>query len=65
MNQSKEILDYLKGGNTLTPIEALERFKCFRLAARINDLRDAGYLIKTIKQKTPSGKSIACYKYLG
>ena len=30
-----------------TPIDALNKFGCFRLAARISDLRNDGMLIKT------------------
>jgi hypothetical protein len=42
-------------------LQALEKFGCFRLAARINDLRGMGINIKTGKQKTKSGKLIAVY----
>jgi hypothetical protein len=45
LSQNQAILDYLKSGNTLTPIEALEKFHCFRLAARISDLRKSGHTI--------------------
>ena len=47
MNQTEQILEYLKAGNSLTPIDALNMFGCFRLSARIKDLRDAGYEIDT------------------
>ena len=40
-SQSAMILNFLKSGGSLTPIEALQKFSCFRLAARINDLREA------------------------
>ena len=43
MSQEKQILEYLLAGNTLTPIEALNMFGCFRLGARICDLRQRGY----------------------
>ena len=42
-SQSKRILDYLKTGAVLTPQDALRLFGCFRLAARIKDLRDQGH----------------------
>jgi hypothetical protein len=42
MTQSQAILEHLKAGNTLTPIEALNLFGCFRLAARVSDLRTNG-----------------------
>ena len=45
--QRDQILAALKQGDTLTPIDALRRFGCFRLAARINELRDEGVQINT------------------
>lgn len=45
--QRDQILAALKQGDTLTPIDALQRFGCFRLAARINELRDEGVQINT------------------
>jgi hypothetical protein len=46
-SQSQQILGYLQAGKTLTPIEALDRFGVFRLAARVADLRAAGHDITT------------------
>jgi hypothetical protein len=46
-NQCEQILKYLKNGQTLTAVEALDRFGCFRLAARVSDLRDQGHQILT------------------
>ena len=60
-SQSAMILNFLENGGSLTPIEALEKFKCFRLAARINDLREAGHNINTEIFKDDNGKSYAVY----
>lgn len=60
MTQNQEILECLKHGNSLTAIEALRRFGCFRLAARINDLRAAGHPILT-EIKFANGKKFAEY----
>ena len=38
---------YLETGKPLTPMDALVRFNCFRLAARIKNLRDDGVPIKS------------------
>jgi len=38
MSQNIEILKYLQAGNSITPLEALHLFGCFRLSARIHDL---------------------------
>jgi hypothetical protein len=55
------ILNFLESGGSLTPIEALEKFQCFRLAARMNDLRNKGYVIQTEILKDDNGKSYASY----
>lgn len=46
-SQSKQILDYLQAGNALTPLEAMRKFNCLRLGARIYDLRQLGYQINS------------------
>ena len=60
-SQSAMILNFLESGGSLTPIEALEKFQCFRLAARMNDLRNKGYVIQTEILKDDNGKSYASY----
>jgi hypothetical protein len=56
-----QIEKYLNSGRTLTAIQALTKFGCFRLAARIADLRKDGVNIVT-DIVTQKGKSFACYK---
>ncbi|NUF79311.1 hypothetical protein GY065_10400 [Snodgrassella sp. ESL0323] len=46
-SQSEQILKYLQAGNALTPLEALRKFNCLRLGARIYDLRQLGYQINS------------------
>ncbi len=60
-SQNAMILNFLESGGSLTPIEALEKFQCFRLAARMNDLRNKGYVIQTEILKDDNGKSYASY----
>lgn len=60
MSQTAWILAQLKQG-PLTPLEALSGCGCFRLAARIAELREAGHQIKTENRKLPNGKVIAAY----
>ena len=52
------ILNHLKSGKEITPMEALELYGCFRLGAVIFDLKDEGYKIHTRihRYKKPSGK---------
>jgi hypothetical protein len=46
MSQTDQILNYLKAGKAITPLGAIERFGCMRLAARVRDLRDMGIDVK-------------------
>jgi hypothetical protein len=61
MTQAQRILIYLKTGKSLTPLEALKKFGCFRLAARISDLRSQGHTIWT-NYITKDNKTFAAYK---
>jgi len=45
--QKEAILRHLQSGRAITPLEALELYGCFRLGARIWELRDEGYEIKS------------------
>lgn len=56
------ILEHLKQGHSITPLAALDLWGCFRLGARIWDLRDRGYEIETEILETVSGKRIAQYR---
>jgi len=61
MSQNKQIANYLNKGKKLTPIDALNKFGCFRLAARIADLRNNGMSIVTKTIKLDNNKQIAQY----
>tara|TARA_Y100001951_G_C11269307_1_gene257676 strand:- start:160 stop:375 length:216 start_codon:yes stop_codon:yes gene_type:complete len=63
MNQSFEIYYHLcVKQKPLTPIEALNKYGCFRLSARVHDLRTEGFNIQTIRTKE-NGKTYATYLY--
>ena len=62
MSQQLEILRYLKK-QPITPLEALEGIGCFRLAARIKELREQGYNIRTDMMES-EGKTFARYTLL-
>lgn len=47
LSQEEAILNHLKSGQSLTPIDALNLYGSFRLAARIDGLRREGYDIQT------------------
>ena len=64
MSQNKQILSYLEDGNKLTPITALKKFGCFRLSARILDLRNEG-LTRQTENVTRKKKTFAEYSLMG
>ena len=59
--QAGRILAHLRAGHRLTALEALERFQCFRLAARVHELRREGWAIEERMVETGSGKRVAEY----
>lgn len=67
MNQKEEILEYINKKGSITQMEALFECGCMRLPARIKDLRDDGYNIKTemIKVKTKHGHTYVAKYSLG
>ena len=67
MTQNKAILAHLKKGNSITQKEAYEKFNCFRLSARINDLRvDNNIKTTNVSFKNKEGYVVtyASYKLL-
>ena len=61
VSQASEIKEYLKQGYRITAIDALQTFGCFRLAARIKDLKDEGMEIDKVMVKTANGARVAQY----
>lgn len=59
-SQTDRILALLERGRGITPIQALNKFGCFRLSARIIDLKRGGHNIATEIKRT-GGKSFARY----
>lgn len=62
MNQ--KILKHLTKGKSLTQLEALSLFGCFRLAAAVHDLRNAGHDIQTETKTDENGKHYARYRFV-
>ena len=58
--QEKILYDLLKG-RTITPLEALQKYGCFRLSAVIFDLKKEGHIIET-KMVSNGNKKFAQYK---
>jgi hypothetical protein len=55
------IKSHLNRGWKLTPLQALDKYGCLRLAARIAELRNSGMSIKTRKVSS-NGKTFAEYQ---
>jgi len=63
-SQTEQIRKHLESGKTITPLEALKKYGCFRLGARIWDLKNKqGLNIKT-DFVTRNDKTFAEYKLL-
>lgn len=58
--QEQMILKHLQRGRGLTPLQALEKWGCFRLGARVFELKQQGHKIKTEMVKR-NGKRFARY----
>lgn len=59
--QTKKIKAHLESGKTITAIDALLNYNCFRLSARIKDLKDLGYPVDKTMIQLESGKYVAQY----
>ncbi len=59
--QAQVILDHLLSGKPLTALDALNEYSCFRLAARIHELRRAGHDIEEVIVSSKAGKRHASY----
>tara|TARA_R100001510_G_C7455200_1_gene78247 strand:+ start:306 stop:518 length:213 start_codon:yes stop_codon:yes gene_type:complete len=61
-SQNDLILDHLIRKKTINPLQALKLFGCFRLSARIYDLKEKGINIEKNSEKDRStGKEYAVY----
>ena len=50
--QRDAILRHLQAGHLIDVPTAQEKFRCFRLSARIRELREAGFVILSIRDTT-------------
>ncbi len=63
ISQRDRIKADLEAGKTITPIDALEKYGCYRLAARIGELRKDGMKITTYQD--PQNNMYAQYALEG
>lgn len=50
LSQQAQILEYLKSHRGISQAEAIDAFGCYRLSARIKDLRDRGFYVSVIME---------------
>lgn len=64
MSQVDRLKQHIRDGNTISPLEALGVFRCFRLAARIEQLRRAPHCMAIITEmrEDKTGKRYARYQ---
>ncbi len=60
-SQTSRILAWMLAGNRITPLEALNRFGCFRLPARIADIKAAGHDVRSRFVSTKTEKKVKQY----
>jgi hypothetical protein len=64
VTQTEAIRAHLESGRDLTPLDALDQYGVFRLAARIDELRGEGLDIETVIERR-GRKRFARYKLRG
>lgn len=64
-SQCDKILAHMQSGKSISQYEAAQKFGCYRLSARIWDLRDRGYEInkQMVTKKNAEGNSVSFAVY--
>ena len=60
ISQCRAILGHMRLHGSITPREAIRKYNCFRLGARIYELKKKGHSIKSEKQ-IEDGKTFSKY----
>lgn len=63
-SQREKILKWLLSGKTLTSLQAILRFGCLRLPARIYEIRDMGHNVDSKMVEKGFGKKVAEYRII-
>ena len=65
MPQTQMVLRYMQENGAITQCEAFKEIGCSRLAARVKDLKKAGYPITKVMETTRNryGKKVSFAKY--
>lgn len=65
MRTQNEMLKEMMVSGWVTGFDALQQAHCFRLPARVKELRAAGNVICDRWEKLPSGKRVKAYRLAG
>ena len=60
-SQRMQILRHMWSGNSITTMEAFEKFRCTRLAARVVEIRESGHNV-TAEMVKIGGARVARYR---
>lgn len=60
-SQESKILDHMLRGHRITGMDALNLFGCWRLPARIADIKKRGFPVQSEFVNTTSGKQVKAY----
>ena len=67
--QVQLILEYIDEFGSITPLEAMRDIGCYRLSARISDIKKLGYPVKTeiisVKNRRGNNSNVARYSLEG
>lgn len=65
MTQNDKILNHLRDHGGITSMEAYEMYGCTRLSARIKDLRDDGFVIRSTREtgRNRDGEKVSYARY--
>lgn len=66
VSQCNKIINYMNNHGSITQVEAASMIGCYRLSARIFDLKERGYAIKKIMcvKKNEEGNTVQYAKYM-
>jgi len=62
VTQRSRILEWMQAGRTINPMQALKVFGCFRLGARVHELKKMGFPIKKEMVSSGTRKKFAQYR---
>jgi hypothetical protein len=65
MSQKDVLLKALQSGQSLTTLEALQRYGVMAISQRMTELQRAGYPVKSEMIDLPTGKRVARYSWEG